>query len=95
MLRPSLIICSDGGDPFAGGGDLDHQVGQVDALVQAAGRFDGPGGVAGQAGRHLEGDEAVAAAALVVDRAQHPAGVGDVVDYEFPVGVLDLLSARS
>ncbi len=79
----------DGADSLRGGGDLDHQVRQVDALVQATGRLDRPGGVVGQARGHFERDEAVGAAAAVVDRTQHRAGVGHVVDDQLPVRLLD------
>ena len=91
MLRPSAIICADGGDALGRGRDLHEQVGLGDALVELAGRVDGAVGVAGEVGRELDRHEAVAAAALVVDRAQDVERVLDVVDHQVPVRVVDRL----
>jgi len=64
-------------------------VGQVDLLVEGAGRIDGAIGVSGQVGRDLEGNESVRSAALIVEWAQHCASVCHVVDDHGPVGLID------
>ena len=81
----------DGRDALGRGRDLHEQVGLGDALVEHAGRLDGGLRVTRQVGRHLDGDEAVVSAALVVHRPEYAEGVADVVDDHVPVGVLDVL----
>ncbi|MGY4314565.1 hypothetical protein ACVWW1_003892 [Bradyrhizobium sp. JR3.5] len=61
---------------------LDHQVLAVNVLPEPLGLRDRALGVHREIGRHFEADEAVAAMALVVDRAQHVGGVLDVLDRE-------------
>ena len=70
---------------LGGARDLDHQVGAVDAVPVLARLLDRALGVEGEIGIDLEGHEAVLAAALVVDDAQHVAGVLDVADRELLV----------
>jgi hypothetical protein len=64
------------------GGDLDEEVGPVDQPVQAPGLLDRGLGLVREVRVDLEGDPAVAAAALVVDAAQLVAGGADVVARE-------------
>ncbi|MFK4398648.1 hypothetical protein ABIF31_005205 [Bradyrhizobium elkanii] len=59
---------------------LDHQVLAVDVFPEPFGLRDRALGVHREIGRHLEADEAVAAVAVVVDRAQHVGGALDVLD---------------
>ena len=75
-----------------GARDLDHQVGAVDARPVLARLLHRAVGVEGEIGVDLEGDEAVDAAALVVDDAQHVAGVLDVADRELLVDLAVVLA---
>jgi hypothetical protein len=60
----------DGGQPLLGAGDLHHQVGPVDLLVQRTGRRLGARPVVGQTGGDLDADVPVAAEAVVVQRGE-------------------------
>src|SRR5690606_33005888 len=70
----------DGGLAFLGSRNLDHQVRPVDRLPEDTRVLERSLGVPRKAWKYLDGDEAVLAAALVVDRAKDVAGVLDVLD---------------
>ena len=84
-VAPLVDHLLDRGRALVGARDLDHQVGAVDAVPVLARLLHRALGVEGQVGVDLEGHEAVLAAALVVDDAQHVAGVLDVADRELLV----------
>jgi hypothetical protein len=65
---------------LVGAGDLDHQVGPVDAPPVLARLLHRALRVERDVGIDLERDVAVVAVGLVVDRAQHVGGVLDVLD---------------
>ena len=73
---------------LVGAGDLDHQVGAVDALPEVARLRERGVGVVREAGLDLERHEAVGAAGLVPDRAQDVAGELDVGDRDLLVDLL-------
>jgi hypothetical protein len=89
MLRPAAVIASMAAIPASVAGDLDHQVGPVDPLVQVPGGVDGGGGVIGDLRGHLYGDEPVASATGFVERREQVGGPGYVGDDQFPVGVFE------
>ena len=84
-VAPLVDHLLDRGRALLGARDLDHQVGAIDALPVLARLLHRAVGVEGEVGIDLEGHEAVLAAALVVDDAQHVAGVLDVADRELLV----------
>ncbi len=77
----------DGRNARLGAGHLDHQVPAVHRLPQALGLVDGPVGVQGEVGRHLQAHIAVAAAGAVPDRLQLVGGGLDVLDRHLLVEV--------
>src|SRR5580704_4095807 len=79
---------ADGGDALGSGGNLDHDIGAVDGLPEAAGFFHGAVGVVGEEGRDFEADIAVAVFALVVDGTEDVTGVLDVANGDFFVELL-------
>jgi hypothetical protein len=78
----------DGGNALGGGRDLHQQVGGRDELVQVASARLGASSVVGQARSHLQRDEAVGAAAGLVDGSQDGQRIADVGHDHLPIGVL-------
>jgi len=76
-----------GRQPGLRAGNLDEQVGPIHRRVQPARLLDAGLGVVRQMRRHLQADVAVDTAALVVDRAQHVAGVAHIAHHH---GLVDL-----
>ena len=84
-VAPLVDHLLDRRQALVGARDLDHQVGAVDQVPVQARLLHRALGVVGQARRDLERDEAVGAARLVVDAAQHVGGLLDVLDGDRPV----------
>ena len=79
---------ADGRDALLGRRHLHEQVGLVDRVVQMTGRLDGGVRVVGLGGGDLEGDVAVLAVTVVVERTQHGQRVDDVGGGHLPVRAL-------
>jgi hypothetical protein len=79
-------------------GHLDHHVGPVEPLPQLDRLRDRAGGVVGEVGRALEGDEAVAPIRGVVRRPQEVGGASHVFERQLEeqlLGALDTPASRS
>jgi hypothetical protein len=81
-VQPLVDHLLDRGDALLGAGDLDHQVGAIDALPVLARLLHRLLGVEGEVRVDLEGHVAVVARGLVVDAPQHVAAALDVGDRE-------------
>ncbi len=84
----------DGRHTLGGCGDLDHQVGTVDTLLEVERIGDAALGAVRRFGRHLQADEAVRAPGAIVDGSQDVGGPLDVGDGQAHEDVLGVVDAR-